>query len=46
MTNEIIIIDKCVEVFKVKKEDVNEIISSHIVNRIPLERLLLKEWKK
>lgn len=30
----------------VKKEDVNEIISSHIVNRIPLERLLLKEWKK
>lgn len=30
----------------VKKEDVKEIISSHIVNHIPLKRLLLKEWKK
>ena len=30
----------------VKKEDVNEIISSHIVNRITLKPLLLKEWKK
>lgn len=30
----------------VKKEDVKEIVESHIVNKIPVERLLLKEWKK
>lgn len=28
----------------VKKEDVKEIICSHIINHTPLERLLLKEW--
>lgn len=30
----------------VNKEDVAEIVQSHIVNKIPVERLLLKEWKK
>lgn len=30
----------------VKKEDVIEIVQSHIVNKVPVERLLLKEWKK
>ena len=29
----------------VKKEDVTEIVQSHIVNKKPVERLLLKEWK-
>jgi (2Fe-2S) ferredoxin len=29
----------------VKKEDVTEIVQSHIVNKIPVERLRLKEWK-
>ena len=29
----------------VKKEDVTEIVQSHIVNKIPVKRLLLKEWK-
>jgi len=29
----------------VKKEDVKEIVQSHIINKIPVERLLLKEWK-
>ncbi|MBK8366949.1 MAG: (2Fe-2S) ferredoxin domain-containing protein [Bacteroidetes bacterium] len=29
----------------VKKEDVTEIVQSHIVNKRPVERLLLKEWK-
>lgn len=29
----------------VKKEDIAEIIESHIINKKPVERLLLKEWK-
>jgi (2Fe-2S) ferredoxin len=29
----------------VKKEDICEIIESHIINKKPVERLLLKEWK-
>ena len=29
----------------VKKEDVKEIIEAHIINKKPVERLLLKEWK-
>ena len=29
----------------VKKEDVTEIVQSHIINKKPVERLLLKEWK-
>ena len=29
----------------VKKEDVKEIIESHIINKIPVERLILKSWK-
>ena len=29
----------------VKKEDVTEILQSHIINKKPVERLLLKEWK-
>ena len=29
----------------VKKEDVKEIVESHLVNKIPVDRLLLKEWK-
>lgn len=29
----------------VQKEDVREIVSSHIVNKIPVDRLLLKGWK-
>ena len=28
-----------------KVEDIKEIVESHIVNNIPVERLLLKEWK-
>ncbi len=34
----------CGETHGVKKEDVKEIICSHIINHTPLERLLLKEW--
>lgn len=30
----------------VKKEDVKEIIESHVLHNIKVERLLLKEWKK
>jgi len=29
----------------VKKDDVKEIIDSHLLNKKPVERLLLKEWK-
>jgi len=29
----------------VKNEDVKEIINSHILNKIPVERLILKTWK-
>lgn len=29
----------------VKKEDIKEIIESHIINKKPVDRLLLKEWK-
>lgn len=29
----------------VKNEDVKEIIESHIINKIPVERLILKSWK-
>lgn len=29
----------------VQKEDIKEIIESHIVNKIPVERLILKSWK-
>lgn len=30
----------------VKKDDVKEIVESHILNGKPVERLWLKEWKK
>jgi (2Fe-2S) ferredoxin len=30
----------------VQKADVREIVESHLVNKKPVERLLLKEWKK
>ncbi len=29
----------------VKKEDVKEIVESHLVNKMPVDRLLLKGWK-
>lgn len=29
----------------VQKDDIKEIIESHIVNKIPVERLILKSWK-
>lgn len=30
----------------VKKEDVKEIVQSHIVDKVPVDRLLLKGWKE